>query len=108
MRAQLHRRQNSARALAPRPGSPSAMLSFNSFVPASDEERRRQAEAFGKQVGAEVRVDTISSSQLPAKLAAETQSSAGHDIVRTSSAESTTRSAPTWPRSPTRSRSRMT
>jgi len=63
------------------------MLSFNSFVPASDEELRRQAEAFGKQAGVEVRVDTISSSQLPAKLASEAQTQAGHDIVRTSSAD---------------------
>lgn len=52
-----------------------SFLSFNSFVPASDEELRRQAEAFGKQAGIEVQVDTISSSQLPAKLAAEAQSS---------------------------------
>ncbi len=64
-----------------------SVLSFNSFVPASDEELRRQAEAFGRQAGAEVRVDTISSLQLPAKLAAEAQSQAGHDIVRTSSAD---------------------
>jgi len=64
-----------------------SMLSFNSFVPASDEELRRQAEAFGKQAGAEVRVDTISSSQLPAKLAAEAHAQSGHDIVRTSSAD---------------------
>ena len=63
------------------------MLSFNSFVPASDDELRRQAEAFGKQAGVEVRVDTISSSQLPAKLAAEAFAQAGHDIVRTSSAD---------------------
>ena len=63
------------------------MLSFSSFVPASDDELRRQAAAFGKQAGAEVRVDTISSLQVPAKLAAEAQSGAGHDIVRTSSAD---------------------
>ena len=63
------------------------MLSFNSFVPASDEELRRQAAAFGQQAGVEVRVDTIQSTQLPAKLAAEAQSQAGHDIVRTSSAD---------------------
>jgi Dienelactone hydrolase family len=63
------------------------MLSFSSFVPASDEELRRQAAAFGKQAGIEVRVDTISSLQLPVKLAAEAQSQSGHDIVRTSSAD---------------------
>jgi ABC-type glycerol-3-phosphate transport system substrate-binding protein len=36
------------------------MLSFNSFVPASDDELRKQAAAFGQQAGVEVRVDTIS------------------------------------------------
>jgi multiple sugar transport system substrate-binding protein len=64
-----------------------SFLSFNSFVPASDEELRRQADAFGKQAGIDVQVDTISSLQMPAKLAAEAQSKAGHDIVRTSSAD---------------------
>ena len=64
-----------------------SLLSFNSFVPASDDELRRQAAAFGQQAGVEVRVDTISSSQLPAKLAAEAASQSGHDIVRTSSAD---------------------
>jgi spermidine/putrescine-binding protein len=34
-------------------------LSFNHFVPASDDELRRQAEVFAKQAGVTVRVDTI-------------------------------------------------
>ena len=34
-------------------------LSTNHFVPASDEELRRQADVFGKQAGITVRVDTI-------------------------------------------------
>jgi hypothetical protein len=46
-------------------------LSVNHFVPASDEELRKQAEAFGKQAGVSVRVDTIAGLQLPAKRAAE-------------------------------------
>ena len=62
------------------------VLSFNSFVPAADEELRRQAEVFGKQANIEVRVDTIQSTQLPAKLAAEAQAQRGRD-VRTSSAD---------------------
>ena len=33
------------------------MLSNNHFVPASDDELRRQAELFGKQAGCAVRVD---------------------------------------------------
>ena len=60
------------------------MLSFNHFVPASDDELRRQAEAFGKQAGVTVRVDTIAGPQLPAKRAAEVSSQSGHDIVVTS------------------------
>ena len=56
-------------------------LSNNHFVPASDDELRRQAEAFGKQAGITVRVDTIAALQLPAKRAAEAQSQTGHDMV---------------------------
>ncbi|PYN32411.1 MAG: hypothetical protein DMD98_14405 [Candidatus Rokuibacteriota bacterium] len=58
-------------------------LSWNHFVPASDDELRRQAEAFGKQAGATVRVDTIAHLQLDAKFAAEAQSQSGHDMIRT-------------------------
>ncbi|MBI2159338.1 MAG: extracellular solute-binding protein [candidate division NC10 bacterium] len=57
------------------------MLSWNHFVPAADEELRRQAQEFSKQAGATVRVDTIAHLQLPAKWAAEAQSRSGHDIV---------------------------
>ena len=56
-------------------------LSWNHFVPASDDELRRQAEAFGKQAGVAVRVDTIAHLQLPAKFAAEAQAQSGHDLV---------------------------
>jgi spermidine/putrescine-binding protein len=48
-------------------------LSWNHFVPASDDELRKQAEAFGKQANCTVRVDTIAHLQLPAKRAAEAQ-----------------------------------
>lgn len=58
-------------------------LSWNHFVPASDEELRRQAEAFGKLAGVTVRVDTIAHLQLDAKFAAEAQSQSGHDMIRT-------------------------
>src|SRR2546426_11180998 len=54
-------------------------LSTNHFVPASDDELRRQAEVFGKQAGLTVKVDTIQGLQLPAKRAAEAQSQSGHD-----------------------------
>src|SRR5213594_2951503 len=56
-------------------------LSWNHFVPASDDELRKQAEAFSKQAGVTVRVDTIAHLQLPAKRAAEAQAQAGHDII---------------------------
>ena len=59
------------------------LLSWNHFVPASDDELRKQAEAFGKQAGVTVRVDTIAHLQLDAKFAAEAQSQSGHDMIRT-------------------------
>ncbi len=62
-------------------------LSVNHFVPSSDDELRRQAEAFGKQTGITVKVDTIQGLQLPAKRAAEAQAQAGHDLVYTSNAD---------------------
>src|SRR5439155_26122626 len=61
-------------------------LSWNHFVPASDDELRKQAEAFGKLANCEVRVDTIAHLQLPAKRAAEAQSQSGHDLMITGSA----------------------
>src|SRR5688572_9922728 len=62
-------------------------LSWNHFVPASDEELREQAEAFGKQAYATVRVDTIAHLQLPAKRAAEAQAQSGHDMLLTGGAD---------------------
>ncbi|HEU4369422.1 MAG TPA: extracellular solute-binding protein [Methylomirabilota bacterium] len=58
-------------------------LSWNHFVPAADDELRKQAEAFGKQANCTVRVDTIAHLQLDAKFAAEAQSQSGHDMIRT-------------------------
>jgi multiple sugar transport system substrate-binding protein len=57
------------------------MLSFNHFVPQSDDELRKQAEAFSKSRKVKVTVDTITGPQLPSKLAAEVQTRAGHDVV---------------------------
>jgi multiple sugar transport system substrate-binding protein len=57
------------------------MLSFNNFVPQSDEELRRQGQVFAKQAKVKVTIDTIDGSQLPQKLAAEVQTRAGHDVV---------------------------
>src|SRR5437773_4413229 len=62
-------------------------LSTNHFVPASDDELRRQAEVFGKQAGLTVKVATIQGLQLPAKRAAEAQSQSGHDLLLLSHAD---------------------
>jgi multiple sugar transport system substrate-binding protein len=62
-------------------------LSWNHFVPAADDELRKQAEDFGKVANCTVRVDTIAHLQLPAKVAAEAQSQSGHDMYRTASAD---------------------
>jgi multiple sugar transport system substrate-binding protein len=62
-------------------------LSWNHFVPAADDELRRQAEEFGKTANCTVRVDTIAHLQMPAKVAAEAQSQSGHDMYRTASAD---------------------
>jgi multiple sugar transport system substrate-binding protein len=64
-----------------------SLLSNNHFVPAADDELRRQADVFSKQAGATVKVDTIQALQLPAKRAAEAQSQSGHDLVILSHAD---------------------
>jgi len=62
-------------------------LSWNHFVPAADDELRKQAEAFGKASNCTVRVDTMAHLQMPAKIAAEAQSQSGHDMYRTAGAD---------------------
>ena len=62
-------------------------LSWNHFVPAADDELRRQAEVFAKQANCSIRVDTMAHLQMPAKVAAEAQSQAGHDMYRTAGAD---------------------
>src|SRR5438309_4493272 len=63
------------------------MLTFNHFVPASDDELKRQAELFGKQAGVTVRVDAIAGPQMFAKRAAQVASQSGHDIIVTGAAD---------------------
>src|SRR3970040_1927958 len=62
-------------------------LSWNHFVPAADDELRKQAEAFGKVANCTVRVDTMAHLQMPAKVAAEAQSQSGNDMYRTAGAD---------------------
>ena len=63
------------------------LLSWNHFVPAADDELRKQAEEFAKAAGCAVRVDTIAHLQMPAKVAAEAQSQSGHDMYRTAGSD---------------------
>jgi multiple sugar transport system substrate-binding protein len=58
-----------------------SLLSWNHFVPASDDKLREQAAAFSRERKVKVRVDTIAHLQIPSKLAAEVQTRAGHDIT---------------------------
>jgi multiple sugar transport system substrate-binding protein len=56
------------------------MLSWNHFVPKSDEKLREHFAAFSKARGIEARLDTIAHLQMAAKKAAEAQARGGHDI----------------------------
>lgn len=58
-----------------------SLLTWNHFVPASDDELKRQAARFGRQEGVTVHIDFMAASQLPIKLAAEIQTQVGHDPV---------------------------
>src|SRR5205823_14924854 len=57
-------------------------LSWNHFVPASNDELRRQAEASSKQANCTVRVDTMAHLPMPPKVAAGGQSQSGHAMYR--------------------------
>ncbi|MBT5108975.1 MAG: extracellular solute-binding protein [Rhodospirillaceae bacterium] len=63
------------------------MLVNSHFVPASDEELRRQMEEFGKAEGVKTRLDRVAHLQLPAVLAGEIQGQKGHDIVAVRNAD---------------------
>ena len=57
------------------------MITWNHFVPASDERLKEIAADFSKRHNVNLRIDTIAHLQLPAKLAAEVQTKTGHDLV---------------------------
>lgn len=59
------------------------MLVNSHFVPAADNELKRQLEEFGKAEGIKVRFDRVAHLQLPAVLAGEVQGQKGHDIIST-------------------------
>ncbi len=57
------------------------LITFSHFVPASDEELKRQLEEYGKQAGVKTRMDRVAHLQLPAVYASEVQGQKGHDLV---------------------------
>jgi multiple sugar transport system substrate-binding protein len=60
-----------------------SMITWNHFVPASDERLKELAAEFGKRANVTLRIDTMAHLQLPAKWAAEVQTGTGHDLVFT-------------------------
>lgn len=57
------------------------ILTWNHFVPGFNEEFVRQVEEWGRINGVSVRVDFLSLPDLAARLPAEVEAQAGHDIV---------------------------
>jgi multiple sugar transport system substrate-binding protein len=73
-------------ALSARPGLCGAaaeitVLIQSHFVPAYEQELKKQVEAWGKQKGVATRVDFVSTAEFNAKLVAEAETKAGHDVV---------------------------
>ncbi len=73
-------------ALAARPalaGTPSeiTVLQQGHFIPAWETELKKQVEAWGKQKGIRTRVDFVSTTEFDAKIVAEAETKAGHDVV---------------------------
>lgn len=58
------------------------MIHWSHFVPSFNPLLRRQVAEWARSKGVNARVDFISYSDLPARLAAEAQSKSGHDIVQ--------------------------
>jgi multiple sugar transport system substrate-binding protein len=57
------------------------VLTTANYVPASDKKLTEQLQTFAKQAGVTVKIDHLRSEQMPAKLAAEVTTQAGHDVV---------------------------
>src|SRR5215472_7299342 len=66
----------------PRPGAKVQLLQWNSFVPAADDEIRRQAKAFSDANNVEVTIQTVTGDQLQPKTAAAVEAGSGPDIIQ--------------------------
>ena len=64
-------------------GTPSEItfLSQSHFVPAWEQEIRKQMETWGKQKGVKTRADFVATAEFNTKLVSEAESKTGHDIV---------------------------
>jgi multiple sugar transport system substrate-binding protein len=66
----------------PRAGAKVQLLQWNSFVPAADDEIRRQAKAFSDANSVTVTIQTVSGDQLQPKTAAAVEAGSGPDIIQ--------------------------
>jgi multiple sugar transport system substrate-binding protein len=66
----------------PRPGAQIRLLQWVSFVPAADDEIRRQAKAFSDANGVQVTIETVTGDQLQPKTAAAVEAGSGPDIIQ--------------------------
>src|ERR1051325_11133528 len=57
------------------------ILSAVNYAPASDAKLKEQAARFTKATGIGVRIDSIQSVQMPAKLSSELMAKSGHDVI---------------------------
>jgi multiple sugar transport system substrate-binding protein len=69
------------KAPVPRKGARIVYTQWNSFVPAADQEVKRQANEFSEKFGVEVVVQTITQDDLIAKTAAYVQANDGPDVI---------------------------
>ncbi|MCI0526876.1 MAG: extracellular solute-binding protein, partial [Nitrospira sp.] len=63
-------------------GSKIHLLQWSNFISKADEEFRRQAGEWGKQMGVEVTIETINANDLQARITSAVESGAGPDIIQ--------------------------
>lgn len=66
----------------PRSGAKVRLLQWVSFVPAADDEIKRQAAEFNSKFGTQVTIETVTGDQLQPKTAAAVEAGSGPDIIQ--------------------------
>ncbi len=66
----------------PRAGAQIRLLQWNSFVPAADDEIRRQAKEFSDANNVQATIETVTADQLQPKTAAAVEAGSGPDIIQ--------------------------